>query len=76
MSLYCAQGGPEADLTPHLKELFTEALSKLGRRAGSRLAVVLLLAGRDPHHFHGPRYNVGRALLTSWSLCHAVRLLA
>ncbi|MFP5278045.1 MAG: D-mannonate epimerase [Acidobacteriota bacterium] len=33
MSLYCAQGGPEADLTPHLKELFTEALSKLGRRS-------------------------------------------
>jgi nickel-dependent lactate racemase len=33
MSLYCAQGSPESDLTPHLKELLTEALSKLGPRS-------------------------------------------
>jgi len=33
MSLYCAIGDPGADLAPHLKELFTEALAKLGPRA-------------------------------------------
>jgi nickel-dependent lactate racemase len=32
MSLYCAQGGTDVDLTPHLKDLFTEALGKLGHR--------------------------------------------
>ena len=32
MSLYCAQGSIDADLTPHLRELFTEALGKLGPR--------------------------------------------
>lgn len=32
MSLYCAQGGADADLTPHLKELLSEALAKLGPR--------------------------------------------
>jgi nickel-dependent lactate racemase len=32
MSLYCAHGGSDADLEPHLKELFTEALAKLGTR--------------------------------------------
>ena len=34
MSLYCAQGGVDADLTPHLQELFTAALAQLGPRAG------------------------------------------
>ncbi|MFP5249252.1 MAG: lactate racemase domain-containing protein [Acidobacteriota bacterium] len=33
MSLYCAQGGVDADLTPRLKELLTEALAKLGPRS-------------------------------------------
>jgi nickel-dependent lactate racemase len=33
MSLYCAQGGVDADLTPHLKDLLTESLAKLGPRA-------------------------------------------
>lgn len=33
MSLYCAQGGIETDLTPHLKELLTDALAKLGPRS-------------------------------------------
>lgn len=32
MSLYCAHGGVDADLTPHLKELLGEALAKLGPR--------------------------------------------
>ena len=32
MSLYCAQGSPHTDLTPHLNELFSEALAKLGPR--------------------------------------------
>ena len=32
MSLYCAQGGADADLSPHLKELLSEALGKLGPR--------------------------------------------
>lgn len=32
MSLYCAHGGVDADLTPHLKELLAEALGKLGPR--------------------------------------------
>jgi nickel-dependent lactate racemase len=38
MSLYCAQGSPDTDLTPHLKELLTESLAKLGPRS-SVLAV-------------------------------------
>ena len=33
MSLYCAQGGVDTDLTTQLKELLTEALSKLGPRS-------------------------------------------
>jgi len=33
MSLYCAIGSPDSDLGPHLQELFSEALAKLGRRA-------------------------------------------
>ena len=33
MSLYCAQGSADADLTPHLKELLTESLAKLGPRS-------------------------------------------
>ena len=33
MSLYCAQGGVDADLTPHLKDLLTDSLAKLGPRA-------------------------------------------
>ncbi len=32
MSLYCAHGGVDADLSPHLKELLSEALGKLGPR--------------------------------------------
>ena len=32
MSLYCAQGSVDADLTPHLKELLTESFEKLGPR--------------------------------------------
>ena len=32
MSLYCAHGGVDADLTPHLKELLFDALGKLGAR--------------------------------------------
>jgi nickel-dependent lactate racemase len=32
MSLYCAQGSVDADLTPQLKELLTDALAKLGSR--------------------------------------------
>jgi len=38
MSLYCAQGGVNADLTPRLKELLQESLGKLGAR-GKVLAV-------------------------------------
>ena len=33
MSLYCAQGSIDSDLTPHLQDLLTEALAKLGPRA-------------------------------------------
>jgi nickel-dependent lactate racemase len=33
MSLYCAIGSPSADLAPHLKELFSEALAKIGSRS-------------------------------------------
>jgi nickel-dependent lactate racemase len=32
MSLYCAQGSVDSDLTPHLQDLLTEALAKLGPR--------------------------------------------
>jgi len=32
MSLYCAHGGVDADLSPHLKELLSEALGKIGPR--------------------------------------------
>ncbi len=33
MSLYCAQGNIDADLTPHLQSLLSDALAKLGPRA-------------------------------------------
>jgi nickel-dependent lactate racemase len=38
MSLYCAAGGVESDLFPHLQELLVESLSKLGPR--NRVLVV------------------------------------
>jgi nickel-dependent lactate racemase len=32
MSLYCAAGGVDADLTPQLRDLFVESIAKLGER--------------------------------------------
>ena len=38
MSLYCATGGVESDLLPHLRDLLAESLAKLGQR--NRVLVV------------------------------------
>ena len=38
MSLYCAAGGVDADLTPQLHDLFLESIAKLGER--SRVLIV------------------------------------
>ena len=38
MSLYCAIGGIESDLVPHLQDLLTQSLAKLGSR--NRVLVV------------------------------------
>ncbi len=38
MSLYCATGSETTDLTPHLSELFGEALDKIG--LGSRVLAI------------------------------------
>jgi len=46
MSLYCAQGGTEADLTPQLEKLLTESLAKLGVRKR------VLIVPPDQSRFH------------------------
>ena len=58
MSLYCATGDVDADLTPQLRDLFLESMAKLGERKR------VLVVPPDQSRLHsraGDLTQIGRA---------------